>query len=106
MIRGTLLRPALPATAGVAAPADKRFRRPDVRPGRRRRIGMLLWRMARAAVVTLLVAVTGYWVVEAILGAKPLSIHRFVVGGNRRLSTDEVEALVTGMRGQSILLVN
>ena len=38
-------------TAGVAAPADRRFRRPDVRPARRRKLGQLAWRLGRVAIV-------------------------------------------------------
>jgi cell division protein FtsQ len=106
MTRGAFLRRALPATAGVAAPADKRFRRPDVRPGRRRRFGMLLWRLTRIALMVSLIGGAASWTVNAILGATPLSIDRFVVGGNRRLSRGEVEALINGVRGQNILLVN
>ena len=38
-------------TAGVAAPADRRFRRPDVRPARRRKLGQLAWRAAAASAI-------------------------------------------------------
>jgi cell division protein FtsQ len=106
MFRGALLRRPWPATAGVAAPADRRFRRPDVRPGRRRRLGIWLWRATRAVLIAALVAGAAYLTVEALLGARPLSIRRFVIQGNRLLSTANVEALVDGMRGQSIIRVN
>ena len=36
-----------PAAAGVSAPADRRFRAPDVRPGRRRRLGQLVVAIGR-----------------------------------------------------------
>src|SRR5262245_18624767 len=106
MLRGTLLRRALPATAGVAAPADRRFRRPDVRPGRRRRLGVWLWRATRALLAAAIVAGAAYLTVEALLSTRLLSVRRLVIQGNRRLSTADVEALLDGMKGKSIIGLN
>jgi cell division protein FtsQ len=101
-----LLRRGLPSTAGVSAPADKRFRRPDVRPGRRRGLGVRLWQIGRIAIGAAVVLGGGVWLAESLLGTKLLSVSHVVVRGNRRLSTGEVEALVNGVRGQSTLLVD
>lgn len=106
MFRGALLRRPWPATAGVAAPADRRFRRPDVRPGRRRRLSVWVWRATRALVTAALLACAAYLTVEALLGARLLSVRRFVIQGNRRLSTADVEALLDGMKGKSIIGLN
>jgi cell division protein FtsQ len=106
MSRAAALRRGLPAAPGVAAPADKRFRRPDVRPGRRRRLGLFVRRAVLAIVGIGGVAAAGLWSVNAVLGARWLVVDRLVVRGNARLSTGEIEALVDGARGQNILLVD
>ena len=106
MSRAAALRRGLPATAGVAAPADKRFRRPDVRPGRRRRIGVFLKRAAMIVVAAAALVGGGFWTFNAVLGARWLSVGQVTVRGNARLSTGEVGALIDGMRGQNILLVD
>lgn len=41
-----------------------------------------------------------------VLKSPPLAVSQLVVRGNSRLSSGEVEALLDGVRGQSILLVN
>ncbi len=90
----------LPA-ASVAAPADKRFRRAETRPGRRgtRWYHSPIFRWALALVVAL--GVTGY-ALSSIVRARVFSINRIVVRGNARLSTGEVLAMVDGMRGGSL----
>jgi cell division septal protein FtsQ len=89
--------------AGVAAPADKRFRRPDARPGRRRWTHILTWRMGAIAlaVVVTLGAVVG--LAGMVLGSSLFAVDRVVVRGNVRLSAGEVEALADGLRGENIL---
>src|ERR1041385_7996591 len=105
MSRAAILRRGMPA-AGVAAPADKRFRRPAVRPGRRRRLGVILRRTA-LVVIALSAAVGAVgWTYSAVVGAHWLAINRVTVGGNARLSTGEVAALIDNMRGKNILLVD
>ena len=106
MSRGAVaIRRGLPSAAGVGAPSDRRFRRAAARPARRS------WKRvaARASLVTLLglaavatIAVVG----SAILHAPALAVSRIVVRGTARLSNEEVEALLDGLRGQSILLAD
>jgi cell division septal protein FtsQ len=97
-------------TAGVAAPADRRFKRPDVRPtrspARRRRLGQLALRAAKIMLAGMLVLGAGAWVTHKILGSRLLAVSHLVVRGNTRISTDEVQALLDGMTGQNILRVD
>ena len=91
----------------VAAPADKRFRRVHVKPSRRRG----WWRplLAPATLyggVGLLVAVVTYEAGALVNRAGVLRIDRIVVAGNERLSNGDVSALLTGMRGEHILLTD
>jgi cell division protein FtsQ len=91
------------ATAGVGAPGDKRFRRPDVRPAGRRRLASWCWRLARVCVAVAVIAGSGYGLAHVLLSSRMFVIGRVLVHGNTRLSTAEVEALVQGLRGQQIL---
>jgi cell division protein FtsQ len=103
---GALLRRGLPASAGVAAPGDRRFRRPDVRPGNRRTLGRWISRVGRLSISLLLVVFIGYAAFRSARTSRLLSVSHIVVRGNSRLSTDQVEALIQGIRGQNILLAN
>lgn len=88
----------------VHAPADRRFRRAQVRPARRRRLRDRWWaRLVRVALVAAAVACAGYQVGDLILHASVLRIDRLVVRGNQRLSTGEVLALLEDLRGANIL---
>lgn len=103
MSRGA--RRGMPSTAGVVAPADRHYRRPDVRPGRRRRLGQRIWQVLRMAVVVLTAAATLGWAGQAVLRSSLLHVDRIVVKGNKRLTSAEVEATLAGLRGQHILEV-
>lgn len=104
MSRGATRR-GLPSTPSVSAQADKRFRRPDTRPGRRR-WQKVAWRAAMIGAAGLLglaaVALAG----TALLKSRLLAVSQLVVRGNSRLSSGEIEALLDGVRGQSIFLVD
>ena len=93
--------------AAVAAPADKRFRRAQVKPARRRNVNAPhAWLIARLVLV-LAVAVYGGWRGTAlVLGAPALQVSRISMRGNERLSSGEVLALVEGLRGENILTVD
>jgi len=103
---GPLRRRGLPATAGVPAAADRRFRRPDIRLGRRRRLVQLIWRIGLIGAAMLVAAGGLLWSARAVLGAKPLRVSQVTIRGNTRLSNGEVEALLDGVRGENILLVD
>ncbi len=91
----------------VAAPADRRFRRPSVRPSQRRGVTRLLrWPVLRAALGAVLVMYVGYQGAALLTGAGLFRVSRVTVRGNSRLSTGEVLALVSGLRGESVLTAN
>jgi cell division septal protein FtsQ len=93
-------------TAGVAAPADRRFRRPDVRPPRRRKLGQLAARFGRVAIVAGVALLLLMWMGHAFLRSRFLAVSHLVVRGNERLSTGEVQTLLDGLSGQNILRVD
>ena len=91
----------------VAAPADKRFRRVHVKPSRRRGWWRVL--LAPAALyggVGLLVALAAYEAGALVNRAGVLRIDHIVIAGNERLSSGDVSALLTGMRGEHILITD
>lgn len=91
----------------VGIPADRQFRRAQVRPTRRRGWRRVLsWRALRVVLIALVLVYAGYRLVALVTGASGLRVDRIVVGGNERLSTGEVLAIVGGLRGQSIVMVN
>lgn len=91
----------------VAAPSDRRFRRAHVKPGPRRgRLRSRAFRALRMAVVGVSVAYAGYRASTLAAHAHLLQIGRIAVRGNQRLSNGEVLALLDGLRGQNIVMVN
>lgn len=90
----------------VAAPADKRFRRVHVKPSRRRGWWRALAPAALYGGVGLLVALVTYEAGALLNRAGVLRIDRIVVAGNERLSSGDVSALLTGIRGEHILLTD
>ncbi|HSL23004.1 MAG TPA: FtsQ-type POTRA domain-containing protein [Vicinamibacterales bacterium] len=88
----------------VSAPADRRFRRPSVRPAQRRSLRRLLhWPVLRAVLVVVGLLGGVYWAVTFVTGASLLRVTRVTVRGNSRLSTGEVLALVSDLRGANVL---
>lgn len=88
----------------VTAPADRRFRRAHLKPGRKR-AGWALWRW-RLAAAGVLLGLAGYAThraLAAIVEMPLFRVQRIVIHGNRRLSNGEVLALLDGLRGQSVL---
>jgi cell division protein FtsQ len=88
----------------VAAPPDRRFRRAHVKPARKRRT----WRKLAAPLLRygLIVVAVGYGVYRGstvAAHASFLQIDRIVVRGNDRLSSGEVMALLTGLRGENLM---
>ena len=93
------------AAAGVSVPTDRRFRRPDVRPGRRN-LTRLAVRVAVVAVAGALATAACLWTAQAIVDSRYLRVTRIVVDGATRLSARDAEALVADVRGRSILRID
>lgn len=105
MSKGTMRRGLPPAAAGIPAPADKRFRRSDARPTRKKSWRTVARRVAILAAAALLVAVTLVWGANTVMDAGRFSIDTVSVHGNTYLAADEVRELVKGIEGQSIFRV-
>lgn len=87
----------------VRAPADKRFRRPSVRPTQQRSAWRALRRPAtRGLAAALLLVLSGYGATWVISDAGLFRIQRVTVRGNSRLSTGEVLALISDLKGGSV----
>ena len=88
----------------VAAPSDRHFRRAHMKPARRRRG----WRalaipVARYAGLALLVLFAAYRMTSVAAHAHILQVDRILVLGNDRLSRGEVLAVLSGLRGESLI---
>jgi cell division septal protein FtsQ len=105
--RSTKSRRGLPpAASGVAAPADRRFRRPDIRPGTRARLGQLAWRIGRLVAVLGVTVAAATWAARALLDSSLLNVKHIVVHGNARLSAAAVESLLDGIHSERILTID
>lgn len=90
--------------SSVAAPADRRFRRVHVKPARRKlRWQALVAPSLKALALVLLLAFAAYRGWGAVSHAPMLQVDRIVVRGNERLASGEVVALLSGLRGQSLI---
>jgi len=91
----------------VKAPAEKNFRRSRVKPGSRKSGSglrrLVSWRLVRYAIALLFVAYAGFTATSLVLHASALQVRRIAVHGNVRISSGEVQAIVDGLRGTSIL---
>lgn len=97
-------RRGVPGSA--ASVADKRFRRPDVRPGRGRRLSQRIWRYTGIGLGLAGLVAVGALASSSVVSARLLAVDRVKVQGNHRLSTGEIDALIGSVRGQSLLLVD
>ena len=88
----------------VAAQTDRRFRRAHVKPSRRRRswralaVPMLIWSAGAAALAYGVLRVSA-----SAAHAQVLQIETITVHGNERMSKGEVLAVLTGLRGESLV---
>ena len=88
----------------IAAPSDRRFRRAHVKPGRKRRE----WRrivkpLLRYGLTGLALIYGAYRGSSVVAHARVLQIDRIVARGNERLSNGEVLAVLSGLRGESLV---
>jgi cell division septal protein FtsQ len=94
-----------PLPAAVAAPTDRRFRRSEPRPARRRLTQLAVRTIAALALVSI-VSAGALWLARAIVESSWLRVNRVVVTGTARLSPADVEAMLAGIRRESILRVD
>jgi cell division protein FtsQ len=90
----------------VAAPADKRFRRSHVHPGKKRR-WIPSWRSAAIGLVVSIVVI--YAVSRAAglaLSADALTVSKISLTGAQRMAPGEAMALLDGLRGSSMVTVD
>jgi cell division protein FtsQ len=92
----------------VRAATEKNFRRPRVKPTKRKRVprAWLSWRVARIAICSLLATYAAYRAFDLVGSAATLQVRRIAVQGNVRLSAGEVQTLVDGLRGTNILMAD
>jgi cell division protein FtsQ len=92
----------------VAAPADKRFRRAQVKPVRRRGWRQRpSWKTAATIVAVLSIGLYGiYRAAELALSADALTVTRITVSGNVRMSRGEVLSLLDGLNGRNMMTVD
>jgi cell division protein FtsQ len=90
--------------SAVAAPADRRFRRAHLKPARRKRTWRALaWPAIRYGLAAAVASLAVYRGVQVSAKAHLLEVNRIVVHGNERLSKGEVLAVLSGLRGESLL---
>jgi cell division protein FtsQ len=83
--------------------ADKRFRRAQIKPGQKRRRPRWLQPLVAYVVVLAVLGFGCYRVSTAAAQAHVLQVERIVVRGNERLSKGEVMAVLSGLRGESLV---
>ena len=87
--------------------ADRRFRRGHVKPARRRSgRRSLARRIAVGAAVGLALGAALYRAALVIAQARVLKVDRILVAGNERLSKGDVLAVLSGLRGESLLFTD
>jgi cell division protein FtsQ len=87
--------------------ADRRFRRAHVKPSRRRTGWRALVRpIVKGLLVALATAYALYRGATIVVHAHVLTVDRIVVSGNERLSKGEVIAVLSGLRGESLLFTD
>jgi cell division protein FtsQ len=104
MSEATAKRRGMPA--GTASVADKRFRRPDVRPGRNRRFSQRVVRLIGTGLIIAALAGLGALASSQVVHARFLAVDSVRVHGNQRLSIAEINTVAESVRGQSLLLVD
>jgi len=90
----------------IAAPSDKRFRRAHVKPARRRRWRTVVRPLAKYGLLAALVVYGLYRGGQVIADARVLQVHEVDVRGNRQLSKKAVVAVLEGLIGENILLID
>jgi cell division septal protein FtsQ len=93
-------------TAGVPVPSDRRFRRADASPVRRRRAGRTILAIARWTAVAMGLVLIATWGGQRLVASDMFVVRDITVRGNARLSAGDVESLLTGLREENVFLVD
>ena len=100
-------RRGLPAAAaGIPVPSDRRFRRSEVRPARRRNWRRTLVRSGWITGATLMSLGFLVWVVGLVIDSPVLRVNNIVPSGNARLTKAAVESQLVGIREEALLRVD
>jgi cell division septal protein FtsQ len=103
--RAAAARRTAPPAMGVPAAADRRFRRPDVRPSGGRSV-RLTRRVVVFGVLGLVVLVGVGLGIRAFLTSQWFEVRQITVHGTTRMSAAEVEGLVSDLHHDNILLAD
>lgn len=91
-------------TAGVRAPADKRFRRSQVKQGGHRGWrAAFSWTTLRVVLLAAVVTLVAFKTVSIALETPRLRVQHLTVRGTSKISQGELEVLVEGLRGDHVL---
>ena len=97
----------MPRSFAIFAPADRRFRRSRAKPGRRRRARKPRWLRVLALGLLGIAGLYGSYVgATLVLNAPFFRVDQLTIRGTERLSRGEVLALLEGVKGGSVLLVD
>jgi cell division protein FtsQ len=92
--------------AQASPTADKRFRRAQVSPTRRRGRFSVSWlRVAQYAVVGIFLLYAAHRASALLLSADALTVTRIAVSGHARMSRGEVLSLLDGLQGRNMVLL-
>jgi cell division protein FtsQ len=92
--------------SAVAAQTDRRFRRAHVKPGRKRRWQRFVKPLLAWSAVGAALAYGVYRTSLLVAHAHVLVVDRILVRGNERLSNGEVQVVLNGLRGESLMWTN
>ena len=106
MSRGPVRRGLPPSAGNIPVPADRRFRRSDVRPSRPLTWEAWLKRAGWWAGGGLVVLAVALWAGSSLLNAAAFNVSRVGVRGNVRVSTDQVLKTLDGIHAENILRVD
>jgi len=89
----------------AAVAADRRFRRVHVKPASRRRAGVraIVKPFVRWVLPVIVAGYAMYRGATVVTHARMLQVDRIDVSGNERLSNGEVMAVLSGLRGESLM---
>lgn len=104
--RSVALRRGLPPAIGIPAQADRRFRRPDIRPAGSGSFGRRSRRLLATGVVALFVGIGLTWGIRTALTSRWFLVRSITVRGVNRLTGSDVEGLVSDLRHQNIFQVD